>query len=335
MESTTKTKVEEDKIRELVKRNFGSRTEVDQITPLDGGMMNAVYLLTYKEAVRGWKEMILKLSFERNADVLTYESQIMRAEVEVYHRLREVDIPVPVLICHDFSQEVVDCDCFFLSKMEGMSWMEFRKELTPDHRAKLKRELGRYHGRMHSVRGAYFGYIKEDKAWHFDTWYGAFRFMMENMLEDGRRRGYDLPYEEIGLALERHRDILDEVKEPRLVDFDLWAGNIFLSKEGEEYRISGIMDFERAFYGDPYADFIAAFGIYSNVEEESEFLEGYSQGAGDRPVISEHDRVRMKLYRIYMDLNLVIETYRFEEAYRNYTVETRKAELIKLLESLD
>lgn len=64
-------------------------------------------------------------------------------------------------------------------------------------------------------------------------------------------------------------------------------------------------------------------------------MEGYSQGAGDRPVISEHDRVRMKLYRIYMDLNLVIETYRFEEAYRNYTVETRKAELIKLLESLD
>ncbi len=36
-----------------------------------------------------------------------------------------------------------------------------------------------------------------------------------------------------------------------------------------------------------------------------------------------------------MDLNLVIETYRFEEAYRNYTVETRKDELIKLLESLD
>ncbi len=63
MESTTKTKVEEDKIRELVKRNFGSRAEVDQITPLDGGMMNAVYLLTYKEAVQGWKEMILKLSF--------------------------------------------------------------------------------------------------------------------------------------------------------------------------------------------------------------------------------------------------------------------------------
>ena len=70
------------------------------------------------------------------------------------------------------------------------------------------------------------------------------------------------------------------------------------------------------------------------MEEESEFFEGYSQGA-DRPVITEHDRVRMKLYRIYMDLNLVIETYRFEEAYRNYTVETRKDELIKLLESLD
>ena len=157
---------------------------------------------------------------------------------------------------------------------------------------------------------------------------------MDKMMEDDKRRRDDLPYKDIRLTVERHRGILDEVKEPRLVDFDLWAGNVFLRKEGEEYRISGIMDFERAFYGDPYADFIAAFGIYGDIAGEEAFIEGYSEAAGAGLEVTHNDRIRMKLYRIYMDLNLVIETYRFEEAYREQVIKSRKAELQKLLGSL-
>ncbi|MCI8695093.1 MAG: aminoglycoside phosphotransferase family protein [Lachnospiraceae bacterium] len=334
MESSTKSKLDEGRILKLIERNFGSQATVDRITPLDGGMMNAVYLISFGGDVMGWREMILKLSFSRDADVLTYESQIMRAEVEVYRRLEGKGVPIPKLICHDFSQEIVDCDCFFLSRIEGMLWKDCYKESTPGNLAKLKRELGRYNALMHSVKGDYFGYIKEDRAWRFDTWFEAFRFMMDNMMEDGRRRRYDLPYKDIRLTVERHRGILDEVKEPRLVDFDLWAGNVFLRKEGEEYRISGIMDFERAFYGDPYADFIAAFGIYGDIAGEEAFIEGYSEAAGAGLEVTHNDRIRMKLYRIYMDLNLVIETYRFEEAYREQVIKSRKAELQKLLGSL-
>lgn len=334
MESLTKSKVDEGTLLKLVKKNFGSQAIVDRITPLDGGMMNSVYLVSFKGAVMGWTEMILKLSFGRDADVLTYESQIMRAEVEVYRRLEGKGVPIPKLIRHDFSQEIVDCDCFFLSKMEGMLWRDCYEELTPDNIGKLKRELGKYNALIHSVKGAYFGYIKEDMAWRFDTWFKAFRFMMDSIIEDGKQRGYDLPYEEIRLALERHKEILDEVKEKRLVDFDLWAGNVFLIKEGEEYRISGIMDFERAFYGDPYADFIAAFGIYGNIAEESAFIEGYSEATGIRLEITHNDEIRMKLYRIYMDLILAIESYRFEEAYRAQVVKNMKEELQKLLRSL-
>ncbi len=30
---------------------------------------------------------------------------------------------------------------------------------------------------------------------------------------------------------------------PSLVDYDLWPGNIFVKKAGEEYVIEGILDF--------------------------------------------------------------------------------------------
>lgn len=335
MESKTKIKVDEGRIRRLVERNFGSQVVLDTITPLDNGMMNSVYLLSFRETVRGCKEMVLKLSFGKDADVLSYEAQIMRAEVEVYQKLERKDIPIPKLICYDFSQRIIECDCFFTSKIDGVLWSDVQKEIRLDNLERLKKELGRYNAVIHSVKNDCFGYIKEDRAWCFDTWSSAFGFMMDKIMEDGRKRGYDLPYESIRQTLNGYKDVLDEVKEPRLVDFDLWAGNVLLRKEEGEYRISGIIDFERAYFGDPYADFIASFGIYEDIETESAFIDGYSEEAGSKLEISYNDKIRMKLYRIYMDLLLAIETYRFDDAYRKHVLENIKIELPQLLNSLN
>lgn len=318
-----------------MERNFGSQVVLDTIMPLDNGMMNSVYLLSFKDAVEGCNEMVLKLSFSKDTDVLSYEDQIMRAEVEVYKKLEGKDIPIPRLICYDFSQRIVECDCFFLSKIEGASWGDVQKEVKLNNLEKLKKDLGRYNAVIHSVKGEYFGYIKADRAWHFDTWSGAFGFMVDKIMEEGTHRGYDLPYRDIRRTLNRYKDVLDEVKEPRLVDFDLWAGNIFLKKERTEYKISGIIDFERAYYGDPYADFIASFGIYEDILKEDSFIDGYSEVAGHRLVIGHNDSIRMKLYRIYMDLLLAIETYRFDEAYGKQVLANVKVELQKILYSLN
>jgi len=58
--------------------------------------------------------------------------------------------------------------------------------------------------------------------------------------------------------IESRLDALRDVTEPRLLHWDLWDGNV-LRKEG---RVSGIVDFERAIWGDPLMEFY--FGRFHN-----------------------------------------------------------------------
>jgi len=50
------------------------------------------------------------------------------------------------------------------------------------------------------------------------------------------------------------RATLDEVQEPRLLAGDLWTVNCMLDPEAPEPLISGVLDFDRAEFGDPAAD---------------------------------------------------------------------------------
>ena len=129
-----------------------------------------------------------------------------------------------------------------------------------------------------------------------------------------------------------HQDRLNVVKTPRLVDFDLWAGNVFLNAP-DCTDITGVIDFEQCFFGDPLADFTAAVHLLENVESEQDFLEGYAQIRGPLH-FSEDDRIRMDLYRLYMQIILFVEAYRFDEAYAENVKRRSGRKMAVLLENL-
>ncbi|MGL6201214.1 MAG: phosphotransferase family protein [Lachnospiraceae bacterium] len=334
MESKTKTKISEGKIKELVVKNFGQAAEVTQVDELHGGMMNTAYLISYKGSVEGLNQMVLKVSSDSKAEILTYESQIMRAEVQFYKHMDGKPIPIPKLIKYDFSHNDIDCDYFFISKVEGQLWQELLEVIDEENANKLKYELGRYNAVIHSVKGEYFGYIKEDKKVHYSTWADAFQSMVTDLIDDGKMRAVELPYDEIAAVVNKHVTVLNEIKEPTLVNFDMWAGNVFLKENAGEYSISAIIDFERSFYGDPYADFIASMMIYDDVEKEAAFIKGYNELADKKLNITDNDRVRMNLYRLYMALILAVETYRYDEEYGQHVFGYVKMNMIGLLKAL-
>jgi len=177
MESKTKTKISESKIRELVEQNFGQDVLITKIKALDGGMMNSAYLISYGRPIDELNEMILKISFSSDVETLTYETKIMRAEVVFYKHMEGKDTPIPRLLKYDFSHKYIDCDYFFMSKINGVLWKDVQDELLPENIGQLKKELGAYNAVIHSVKGDYFGYIKEDEKWHYDTWAKAFKAM--------------------------------------------------------------------------------------------------------------------------------------------------------------
>lgn len=99
--------------------------------------------------------------------------------------------------------------------------------------------------------------------------------------------------------MHRHEPLLEPVTTPVLVHFDLWDGNILL----DGGRVSGIVDAERAFWGDPVAEFVS---LTLFRELDTPLAEGYRTAGGPAP-FDLPARRRLALYRVYLDLIMLVE----------------------------
>jgi aminoglycoside phosphotransferase (APT) family kinase protein len=109
-------------------------------------------------------------------------------------------------------------------------------------------------------------------------------------------------YAQVMAAIERHAGALAEVRAPALVHFDLWDGNV-LCADG---RLTGLVDGERYFWGDPLYDFVCTT-IGRRMEEQPDHpvLLGYHPDGP--PAFTDAQRARLMLYRLQFCLLLLAE----------------------------
>lgn len=303
MKTATKNTFTEEQIKSVIEKHFpGSRAE--KVKPLPGGTFNTLYEICGNgELERG---VILKTGPTEQTSVPNHERSILQTEVYAYQMIADRKIPVPRIYAYDFSKADIPCDYFIMEKLEGKTWFD----CWPIKDDGLMRELGRYTAAMHSSDRKWFGYIRWDKTGRFGTWGEAFSYMIEEAVETCRQQGSKLPYEKIRRAVEERLDLLNELKDAAFVNFDMWAGNVFVKKE-LHYSITGIIDFERSFMGDPLASFSSALLLYDNVEKERAFLEGYNEISREPLVITDKDREKMALYELLMYLRAYSEIRRY------------------------
>ena len=129
--------------------------------------------------------------------------------------------------------------------------------------------------------------------------------MIGALLDDAARFEVPLPFarEDVTAALAAAAPALDEVTRPALVHFDAWSGNVLVS----DGRLSGVIDGERSFYGDPLAEWaMLAFG--REPADRPALVAGYGGLELD-----EAARMRLDLYRLYLFAIVLVE-----EAPRRY-----------------
>ncbi|MFI0084789.1 phosphotransferase family protein [Streptomyces bobili] len=301
MLSNTKRQLAPAQLDALLRESTGIGCQVD--AELTDGWFNTAYRVLLDDG----RPAVVKLAPHDDVPVLRYERGIMATEAMVY-RLAAASpgcgVPMPDLL-HAGDGFLV------ISTLDGSPWDKLADELAPESASPLRRELGRIVAGLHRLTptDGRFGYPAAESALSAADWGTAFTAMVEAMLEDAARwnSALGVPPDDVRTLVAEGGYALDEVTEPCLVHFDLWPGNIFvrMADDGSAARVTGLIDHERAFWGDPAAELISlAFG--GDTGADSALVAGYTE-AGGRFGSGPAFRHRLALYGLYLGLLLVTE----------------------------
>ncbi|MDP9794747.1 aminoglycoside phosphotransferase (APT) family kinase protein [Catenuloplanes nepalensis] len=276
---------------------------------LGGGTFNTVFRLRLEDGAR----LILKVAPPAGAPVMRYERGLLAAEALYYERAAG-RAPVP---------EVVHAEpgLLMMTELPGTTVAEDMRHYSAEARARLRHALGGYLANLHTITGdAGFGYPADPLR---PTWPEAFHGMVDALLADAADHRVELPKPAAQLRSLIDKAGLGDVTTPVLVHFDLWDGNILMSRG----RVTGLIDAERAFWGDPIADF-PSLSLFGEIDDD--FLAGYRAAGG---TFGEAEARRLKAYQAYLYLIMWIEG-----GPRRFTpdhLERRKRELRPIFDGFD
>lgn len=296
MESLTKNRQNEETLRKMVK-HFFHPLGLKSFKELTEGYFNVAYEVTLSNG----EAVILKVAPAKGVRVMTSEKNIMFAEVLAMEKAMEHGgIPVPKVFGHDDSHTICKSSYFFMEKLNGSSLNEIKSSLTQEQIDAIYMETGRICREINRIGCPCFGYPGQPEFQGTD-WYLVFRGMLEAGISDAGQGNVDLkiPVDELLRYLEWDQDIFAEVTEPRLVHWDLWDGNIFVS----DGMITGLIDWERCIWGDPLLE----VGFRSHLDSTF-FRKGYGVAG-----FTESQKRRILWYDIYLFVLVSLEC-----EYRKY-----------------
>ncbi|MEW1691573.1 phosphotransferase family protein [Streptomyces sp. NPDC091265] len=283
---------------------------VASYAPLAGGTYNAVTRVGLTDG----REWVVKTPPPATAgNRLGYERDLLVNEVAFYTAAAGLTEGTTVpRVVHSGLDPVAPGGAFvIMTACPGQPWHELTGTMADGEEERLRQELGRIVGRLHTVPGpGGFGYPSGALGALAPNWRRAFTAMTDAVLADADTYAARLPRpaSAIRSLLGAASCVLDDVTRPALVHFDLWQGNILVAGAPGARRIGGIVDGERMFWGDPAADFVS-LALFGDIAEDRDFLAGYASSAPGGAVEFDGSlRLRLALYRSYLYLIMLVET---------------------------
>lgn len=297
MKSKTKRKVPQSAVTEMLRAH--SLGEAVEIKEMGGGYFNTVLKVKTDDG----KCYAIKIAPNNSSNVLTYEKELIKSEVEFYRLLQNVkSVHFPEI--YGFStDENQPYQYLIMEFIEGKMMSEMR--LSSEQKDKYMYDLGVITAEIHKIKNdSGFGYLQNGLK---QTWAQAYTSMVENLITDAERKNAEVPFiNEIRKAIEKNRGALEEVKSPSLVHFDIWAGNVII-KDG---KIRSVIDCERAMFGDVMGEFISLqFSPVFSITAHKSLFDGYNSAAENPVTFSKTEMARINLMRVYLSMIMYIETY--------------------------
>ncbi|GAA1680957.1 aminoglycoside phosphotransferase family protein [Glycomyces endophyticus] len=304
MESITKNRQSAETLRAMIAAAFGPE-QVPEGEDFAEELGHGWFNVAYRIALRDGRNVVLKIAPPAGVEVMTYERGAMDIELASLALIREhTGVPVPEVLFADAGRRICDAPYFFMPYIDADNIGIVKETLSDAEVADYWEQLGARNAELNAIEGPGFGPLLDPR---FPTWRAAFGQMCEDVLADGERRRVDLgfDYATVREVLADHADSLDEVTEPRFVEWDLWPSNVMVAGG----RIVCIIDHERAFWGDPLMEAGFCGAELPAISDAESFARGWGRGP-----LTPAERTRRRLYGLHLLLIMVIET-----DYRSHT----------------
>ncbi|MCF7949594.1 MAG: aminoglycoside phosphotransferase family protein [Spirochaetia bacterium] len=275
---------------------YAMKVEPRTVSPMSYGRFSESFIVGGPPEATGSKGAplgyVLRVAPPDSLLQLFYEYRMMRQEPEIHCRVRaETTVPVPRILAHDFSRELIDRDYLVMERLDGHQLTR----LGPSAIGRAMEELGGYVAQLHGVQEPQnrFGYVGAHNCMPPQPdWQSAFFEMYRRLLDDIVETNiYDRETADWALSLlHSHAPVFEHAEVSRLCHGDLWVENVLATAEGE---VSAVLDFDRACWGDIEWDL--AIADYCGMTRE-EFWRGYGQADFRRDRSAE---VRRLFYLLY------------------------------------
>jgi len=279
-----KPKLDPEKLSECVRRYVPGVDGRVELRRIPTGLFNDSFFVR-----DGDRDLVLRVAPRRDEVFVFYERDMMKQEPGIHALLLErTNVPVARILAFDDTHTVIDRDFMLMERLPGRPWTE-----TPDADGeKILRQVGGYLAETHRLEADRYGYLGEHAPMEpAETWRDAFTVMWAKLIEDIVSVGHYTRGEADRLLrfLGRHIDLFDREIPASLLHMDIWAQNILVDGES---NVTGIVDWDRAAWGDPEIEF--AILDYCDISKPA-FWEGY----GARRDESPEARVRNVFYLLY------------------------------------
>lgn len=259
MEFITLERSSDNKIEQLTKkqvlamchRGLGQDVQIELVQELAGGTFNTTYLVKLKDK----SKLILRVAPSPTSDIYSDDVALMRREHHIQPFFASIATLMPQVIMTDFTHQLIDRDYMFQSFIEGDRWDEVEASLTDDENLILWEQLGNITRVIHSTTGENFGWPHPGPQ--FKRW-------SELVIDRFHRIGKSMQQQQLDITdlraivdiVQTHSLFLDEIQQPCLLHGDLWLFNILIRQAENGPDIVGILDADRAWWGDPMADWL-------------------------------------------------------------------------------
>lgn len=292
----TKNRQSEETLKQLAEAVFPDK-RTEKITELTEGMCNAAYFIEFTDGSKS----VLKIAAENNDGLMSNEVNMMDAEVKAMRIVNERNaVKAAKVQYYDTSRTICSGNYFFMEALPGQSFFSIRDKFSEEEKSIINFETGRISKKLTFIQNGYFGLLG-DAEHQFKTLYDFSYYLISNILQDAKKKDIVIGVlpDEILRQLSADKGIFEEVTQPSLVHYDMWDGNIFV----EGNHISGIIDWERAMWGEAFMD-----DRFRRHTRNNDFLRGFGK----------EEFIKEEMQRIYWYDVLLYLVMMTEGSYRGY-----------------